>query len=76
MQTRVTIKHSDGGAATRVKVSMKIQGILTGGWCKDAYTDSHGVAVIEHSSEGTGEIYVNGRCIGKLRVPGSDEFRC
>lgn len=75
MQTRVTVRHPDGGVATRTKVTMNIVGggLLNGGWCKEAFTDDYGVAVIEHTSAGTGEIYVGGKLVGKLRVPGSGE---
>ena len=77
MQTQVTIYHADGGAATRKRVSMHIQG---GTWspgtvCEEAFTNDQGVAIIEHSSSGTGEIHVDGRCVGKLKVPGSGVFR-
>ena len=77
MQTRVTVRHPDGGVATKTKVTMNIVGggLLNGGWCKDAFTDGYGVAVIEHTSSGTGEIYVGGKLVGKLRVPGSGEVQ-
>lgn len=75
MQTRVTVRHPDGGVATKTKVTMNIVGggLFNGGWCKEAFTDNNGVAVIEHTSPGTGEIYVGGKLVGKLRVPCAGE---
>lgn len=74
MQSQVTVYHLDGSAATRTKTAMNIQGLFSGGWCKEANTDSRGVALIGHSSKGTGETYIYATMIGTMKVQGGAVF--
>ena len=45
-----------------------------GGRSSTIYTDENGVAVIDHSSTGMAEVFIDGKSKGKMRTPGSAVF--
>lgn len=63
--------YSSGGTPLRgAKVSLCFDGLFSGGFTRDVYTDSRGVAQIDHSSRGTATVYVSGRRRGQFHAPG------
>lgn len=65
--SRITVRWKDGSAATSARVVLG----FSGGMTKPAFTDRNGVAVVEHRSTGSADIYVRGSKVGSLRTPGS-----
>jgi hypothetical protein len=65
----IHVLYRDGSKPSGVKVVLGFTGML-GGMSKPAYTDSRGVAVVEHASTGDADIYVSGNKVGSLRAPG------
>jgi hypothetical protein len=57
--------------AAGVKVSLGFDGIMSLGFTRDVYTDSNGVAVVEHSGTGNCTVYVNGSRKDDFYAPGS-----
>lgn len=55
----------------RAKVVLGWDGFLNLGMSKTVYTDSNGVAEVNHASKGEATIYVNGKTVGKMKTPGS-----
>ena len=53
------------------KVVLGWDGFLNLGMSKAVYTNSNGLAEINHSSKGQATIYVNGKKVGKMKTPGS-----
>jgi hypothetical protein len=68
--SKVIVQYKDGAKAPGVKVSLSISGTLSGGVTKNAYTDRHGVAIIEHESQGTAKVLVNGTIKTTIHAPG------
>lgn len=62
----ITVQHRDGSTASGKKVVLGFSSGLT----KPAYTDKHGVAVVEHASSGKATIYVSGDDVGTFHAPG------
>lgn len=55
----------------RAKVVLGWNGFFNLGMSKAVYTDSSGVAEVNHASKGEATIYVNGKNVGKMKTPGS-----
>lgn len=53
------------------KVVLGWNGIASVGHSRPVYTNSQGIATIEHSSSGKAEVYVNGKLMGHMKTPGS-----
>ena len=68
--TKIIVQHNSGSKAEGAKVSLSISGILSGGVTKNAYTDRHGVAIVEHESRGSAKVLVNGTTRTTMQVPG------
>lgn len=68
--TKVHVHYKDGSIAKKVKVSLSINEILSGGVTSFFFTDNNGVAIIGHNSRGTAKVIVNGTVKGKIHVPG------
>ncbi len=76
MNTSV-IKVYDGRLnrmANRAKLVLSIDGILSGGMTKEVYTNDQGIAYVQHSSTGMSTVFINGREVGRMRVPGEGHF--
>jgi len=67
--SKIRVQYSDGEPARGIKVSLSIDGFLSGGIVK-SYTNKDGDAIIGHESTGTAKIIINGRTRGNLKVPG------
>ncbi len=65
--SRIQVQFRDGSKPSGTKVVLG----FSGGMTKPAYTDRGGVAIVEHASTGTADIYVSGSKVGSLRAPGS-----
>jgi len=70
--TKIKVQYKSGSLAKSAKVTLIIDGIFSGGHTKPVYTDSSGMAFIDHSSKGNATVYVNGKNCGKMRVPGQN----
>lgn len=58
--SQVTV-YKGGKPKSRSRVALLFSwGMMGSGWSKDAYTDSSGVAYVEHDSQGKAQIYVDG----------------
>lgn len=53
------------------RVVLNWSGLLSSGMSKAVYTDSDGLAEIQHRSSGQATIYINGKVYGKMKTPGS-----
>lgn len=67
--SKIYVEYGDGSKPKGAKVVLGFRGML-GGMTKAAYTDSHGVAIVEHSSTGQADVYVGGKKLGSLHAPG------
>jgi hypothetical protein len=56
--------------ANRARVVLSIDGIFSGGMTKEVYTNEQGIAYVQHASTGMATVYINGREVGRMRVPG------
>lgn len=59
--TSVVTVYKNGKPCRHCRVTLEFTFFLgTGGFTADVYTDSSGVAVVEHNSEGEAKVYVDG----------------
>jgi len=63
--------ESRGKWESRAKVVLGWNGFINLGMSKPVYTDSSGIAEVNHSSTGEATIYINGKNVGKMKTPGS-----
>lgn len=68
--SRIIVSYTAGGAAKRVRVVLGFHGLLRG-MSKTCYTNSQGVAVIEHSGKGRADVYVGGKKYHSFLTPGT-----
>jgi hypothetical protein len=61
--------------AQRARVVLSIDGIFSGGMTKEVYTNDQGLAYVQHASTGMATVYINGKEVGRMRVPGEGHFR-
>lgn len=67
--SKIHVQYRDGSKPKGAKVVLGFTGPM-GGMTKPAYTDSDGVALVEHESSGNAEVYVSGKKCGSLHAPG------
>lgn len=60
--------------AKSARVVLSIDGIFSGGMTKEVYTNDQGIAYVQHSSTGMSTVYINGKDVGKMKVPGEGHF--
>ncbi len=60
--------------ANRARVVLSIDGIFSGGMTKEVYTNDQGIAYVQHVSTGMSTVYINGKEVGRMRVPGEGHF--
>jgi hypothetical protein len=60
--------------ANRVRIVLSIDGVFSGGMTKEVYTNDQGVAYLQHSSTGMATVYIDGKEVGRMRVPGEGHF--
>ena len=56
------------------KVILGWSGMVNLGMSNAVYTNSDGMAIIDHSSTGSATVYINGKNKGKMNTPGSKTF--
>jgi hypothetical protein len=56
------------------RVVLGWNGFFNLGSTKNFYTNSAGVAIVEHASNGEAEVYINGTHVGYMQTPGSALF--
>jgi len=59
-RSKIHVQYRDGSKTKGVRVALGFTGGL-GGVTKDAYTDSYGTAIVEHSGTGHARVYVSGQ---------------
>ena len=64
--SKIHVQYRDGSKPKGVRV---VLGFSTG-MTKEAYTDSYGTAIVQHSSVGRADVYVSGKKCGSLHTPG------
>jgi len=67
--SKIHVQYRDGSKASGVRVALGFSHPL-GGVTRDAYTDSYGIALIEHLGRGRADVYVSGSRRGSLNAPG------
>lgn len=60
--------------ANRAKVVLGWTGITNSGMSDTVYTNSEGLAIINHRSSGVANVYINGTKVGRIQTPGSQVF--
>lgn len=65
-RSTVQVQYRDGSKSTGTRVVLG----FSGGMTRNAFTDSRGVATIEHASQGRADIYVSGTKYGSFSAPG------
>ncbi len=71
--SKITVYRYDK-PAKNVRVTLEFTGLTNMGFTRPVYTDRNGVALIEHSSTGKAIVYIDGKRMGTLRVPGGDVY--
>jgi hypothetical protein len=57
-----------------VRVVLEFTGFASLGFTRDFYTNSDGVAYVEHGSKGNANVYLDGKKVGSIYAPGSEIF--
>ncbi len=68
-KSKIHVQYGDGSTPKGTKVVLSFSGLL-GGMTKPAYTDRHGVAIVDHKSTGKADVLVSGRKRGTIQAPG------
>jgi len=71
--SKITV-YRNGNPAKNIKVTLEYSGFSQNGFTSPEYTNSNGVAFIEHSSTGNATVYINGQSKGSLNTPGEDIY--
>lgn len=71
--TRIEV-YKNGKPAKNISVCLEYTGFTQMGFTKKFYTNSDGVAYVEHSSTGKANVYLNGNKKGSLMTPGQEVF--
>ena len=58
----------------RAKVVLGWTGIINSGMSDTVYTNTDGLAIINHRSTGVANVYINGTKVGKIQTPGNQVF--
>ncbi len=69
----VFVYYGDGKPYSGVRVAL---GFTRGGFTKEVYTDSNGMANIDHASSGEATVYVRGNSCGTFYAPGRTSVTC
>ena len=67
--SKIHVQYRDGSKPKGVRVVLGFTSAL-GGMTKEAYTDSYGTAILQHSGSGRADVYVSGRKCGSFQAPG------
>lgn len=74
MPTSKISVHRNGQPAANIKITLEYTGLTQSGFTSPAYTNSDGIALVEHSSTGKANVYINGSKIRSIDTPGSHIF--
>lgn len=72
-KSKITV-YRNGQPVYNVKVTLEYTGMTQAGFTSPAYTNSSGVAMVNHSSTGKANVWVNGSKKGSMNTPGSDSY--
>ncbi|MBX3451336.1 MAG: hypothetical protein KF777_17340 [Planctomycetaceae bacterium] len=67
--SRIHVQYRDGSKPKGTRVVLSFRGCF-GGVTKAGYTDTYGVALVEHASTGEADVIVSGKTRGSFRAPG------
>jgi hypothetical protein len=68
------IKNSTGRGASHLRVVLEIEGPFKGGMTQPVNTNENGDAFVQHTSSGPANVFVDGKKVGKMKVPGQATF--
>lgn len=68
--SKIIVSHNGGRPAKNIKVKLGFHGIARG-MSHSAYTNSNGVAIIEHSGRGRADVYISGKKNHTFTAPGT-----
>jgi len=71
--SKITV-YKNRKPAKNVRVTLEFTGFTNMGFTRATYTNSDGVAFVEHSSSGRANVYIDGKRMGTIRAPGSDIY--
>ncbi len=71
--SKITV-YKNQKPASGIKVTLEFSGIANVGFTKPVYTDSNGVALVEHASTGKANVYINGSRKGSIHAPNQDIY--
>lgn len=71
--SKITV-YRNNRPAGNVKVTLEYTGFTQMGFTKAHYTNSDGIAFVQHSSTGNANVYIDGRKKGTLYTPGEDIY--
>ena len=71
LTTKITVYRNER-PAKNVKVSLEFTGLTNLGFTRSYYTNSDGVAYVEHVSTGNAKLYLDGSSRGSVRAPGQE----
>lgn len=63
----IFVSYRDGSTGSGIKVALSFD---AGGMSQQAFTNSQGQAVVEHSSIGRATVFVSGKSCGSFVAPG------
>ena len=66
-RSMIHVQYRDGSRPRGTKVTLGFSAGLT----RPAFTDGHGLAIVEHASTGTATVYVGGKGRGSFHAPGT-----
>ncbi|MEZ4908762.1 MAG: hypothetical protein R2771_14220 [Saprospiraceae bacterium] len=73
MTSRITV-FINRRPAKNVGVSLEYTGISSLGFTRTFYTNTEGIAYVEHRSTGEANVYLNGTMKGRMKTPGLEVF--
>lgn len=71
--SKITV-YRNNRPASNIRVRLEYTGFTQLGFTDSFYTNSNGVAFIQHSSTGDANVYIDGKKKGRLNTPGEDIY--
>lgn len=59
---------------SNARVVLEWNGIASLGQSSPVYTNSSGIAEVNHNSSGQATVYINGKEMGRMSTPGQEQF--
>lgn len=70
-KSKITV-YRNSKPVSGIRVTLEYTGWSQSGFTSPAFTDSNGVAIIEHASTGPANIWIDGARKGQMNTPGGD----